>query len=258
MELGSFIAKGSQGSVYSIDSGIMVVKTFVNRNVFEMELHAVKSFQSLNIPYMISCYGWNEIKMWLFYENAPVSLDKKITEVDHSGRFVFKDVNKKYNLLMNIATFLRHLHKNGWIHGDIFSTNVQLKDDVTPQIIDFSMSRPIVDDTTIQLDLIKFKVLIVQVLLNISHEEVVVMFEDLSEYIDKFGFTLLEKADTLDKIVNQLKVICSSRMRWNNRKLRQDMLDLNGGADRYKTIVENEENEGEEDEEYDEEYEEDE
>jgi len=58
-------------------------------------------------------------------------------------------LNLMYNLVIGIAKGLRHLHKQDVIHRDIAARNILLKEDMTPMVSDFGLSRAIVttDDT---------------------------------------------------------------------------------------------------------------
>jgi tRNA A-37 threonylcarbamoyl transferase component Bud32 len=184
---------------------------------------------------MITCRGWSETKNWIFYENVPLNLENQILSD------AFNDVDTKCDLLLNIATFIKNFHDKGWVHGDIVTMNVQLINNYTPRIIDFGWSGPITPEKSVNEDFKKFKRLIMQLLLNISYNEIVVMQVDLPEYSVKLGFNNLMNAKNLDQIVDEIKLLCQyykSTDKWKIEK--KNMMKKNGGTIRYNEIVEEE------------------
>jgi len=148
------LGEGGFGPVYlgTLDGKKIAVKTLsFTSNQGKKEFLNEKllaKIQHRNFVNLLGCCI-EEPKMFVVYEYLPNgSLDKFLPA---ANKRKYLDWNKRYNIILGIASGLRYLHEDSQpriVHLDIKLSNILLDEKMNPKIADFGLAKLFPDDKT--------------------------------------------------------------------------------------------------------------
>jgi len=152
-----FITKGSSCDIYLINN--IIHKVCKNHNKFKKELSFLEDIQE--IPMVVRLIDYDKSKNTIKLEYLPFTLEDLIIKKKLT-------VQNKIDILQQVSMFIIKSQDIGIVHNDLKAKNILVDYDMSSiKICDFDISKWGPDQSN---DIKKFKLLIIQMIFDISYE----------------------------------------------------------------------------------------